>query len=581
MGMKDDNKIIDGNEEDTPIITPVPLHATIKRSSFVLRDGPLVIKGIPSINTSNLSSTGSRYNSPVRQRGSSSPTTSHFPFKNIEQETPVSNYTGERRNSKKESPYSSPNNSPRKIGSPVLTPSNLIPNVSSSQKTEYDLKYINLRDFKIKYSICILIVTILVILGLIYSFTFSIRHSNNLNNINKEEEEEQNKGWLWFSEDKVTICPWFKDKKGAISFTFDRGYESQLTFSSLFKSKHIPATFFISPSLFGSFDWESVKHLEDKEDENEKARKILHDTFKEDKKKIDILKRIIHESYHEIGSHGMYGIEFREKLISKPAWYRTDNDFKDVRTWFIEKVNLNPAFDLSFSWPNGFHQFSHEQVAHNHYVASRSMEFGTNKKNPVRLSIVKSIEMNFSHLSSLDKFLQQTTEKGEWMVLHNSKGIDFCKNSQQCETGKNPEDAKTIEQYLTKINEERNDLFIDTFGNVARYIRQRESTKVKKYGWKQSLFFIELEYKKGANTWSTPAVPLTLKVNFKSMDYMTSATNAKVSSYIIDSNGNEIAVQIPLISIDTSVQNSGLLYLHVTPCTKCIGFGRQIIYLQF
>lgn len=231
---------------------------------------------------------------------------------------------------------------------------------------------------------------------------------------------------------KIQIADFKDDKAGAVSYTFDDGLRKQyLIAAPVMERLHIPATFFIipgevvdtaselaakKPGAWGGVTWDEVRSLASKG--------------------------------FEIGNHG-YTHQNLAKLTDKPDELEREIEYSaDV----IEKET--GTFPVSFCYPYNSFNEQVESIVNSRHAVARTFQQGFGARDTTA--------------ESLNRWVNKLISQREWGVtmIHGlTDGFD-------------PMRPEVFEAHMTYAKGRESDLWIDTFGNVGRYVAERDSTIV-------------------------------------------------------------------------------------------------------
>lgn len=232
---------------------------------------------------------------------------------------------------------------------------------------------------------------------------------------------------------KIQIADFKSDKAGAVSYTFDDGLRNQyLLAAPVMERLQIPGTFFVIPGEVAA----STPELEAK-----KPGAWSGVTWDE--------VRSLASKGFEIGNHG-YSHENLAKLTDKPDELEREIEYSaDV----IEKET--GTLLVSFCYPyNSFNEQVEDIVNRRHAVA-RTFQQGFGARDTTA--------------ESLNRWVDKLISGREWGVtmIHGlTDGFD-------------PMRPEVFEEHMTYAKGREGELWIDTFGNVGRYISERHATDIE------------------------------------------------------------------------------------------------------
>lgn len=295
---------------------------------------------------------------------------------------------------------------------------------------------------------------------------------------------------------KIQIADFKDDKGGAVSYTFDDGLRNQyLIAAPVMERLHIPGTFFIIPGEVAASD-EKV--------ESKKPGAWGDVTWDE--------VRSLAAKGFEIGNHG-YTHQNLAKLTDKPDELEREIEYSaDV----IERET--GTLPVSFCYPYNSFNEQVEGIVNRRHAVARTFQQGFGARDTTA--------------ESLNRWVDKLIDSREWGVtmIHGlTDGFD-------------PMRPEVFEVHMTYVKSREGELWIDTFGNVGRYVKERDSTTIN-------------EVKTGADKISfTPVcsldakrfnVPLTFIIlTGKNVNKVT-ATQGKTSLPVTVSSGRILVDCIP------------------------------------
>lgn len=229
---------------------------------------------------------------------------------------------------------------------------------------------------------------------------------------------------------------WPGNKEAAITFTFDDGYLCQFTKGiTLLKKNNFPATFFV---ITGFVD-----------------------------KKVDglnwsIVRNAALQGY-EIGSHT---VNHKNLILLEKNKYNLDSlrwEVLNSQTTINHQVPTQKC--LSFCYPRCLRDKTTDKIVADYYIGARSSGF-CEGFSPANLYAVKGLVIHTYHVApELNWEVDNTIKKTGWLVemIH---GID--------KDGWEPVSYKTYDKHFSYIKEKENQLWVATFQNVIKYIRERQ-----------------------------------------------------------------------------------------------------------
>jgi len=219
----------------------------------------------------------------------------------------------------------------------------------------------------------------------------------------------------------IHIAGFPDDKEAAIAFTFDDNCPSSLTtIAPLFSKYGYPATFFVIPGIVRQDQWQKWRDLSD--------------------------------SGFEIGNHSLTHPDLtRVKNIK-----RLDQEINGAHEIITQKIGKAP---FSFAHPGHTYNATVDSMVFQKHYATRAF--------PSNFCTWWGLTSKCSDYSFED-FLDEGVDKNWWMVIA-AHGVD---------DGWEPISKRFLEKGLNLVKNKSDKIFVDHFGNLARYKMQRENTNV-------------------------------------------------------------------------------------------------------
>lgn len=234
-----------------------------------------------------------------------------------------------------------------------------------------------------------------------------------------------------FAAPTIEIGTWGDFCKGALSFTFDDYPTSGATRIAnigreAFDAKKFHMTMFVTTTGQTTNSW-----------------KELNTCF---------------ANGHEVGSHNYNHDASADNLLKSQT---------------TVKANVRGEMCISFAYPNG----TNIAAAANYFVVARDAGGSLNGKTPSFMHIgctgFGSGQGNYKNdANSMNSFAESaTTGNGSWAVeMHHGIGADS--------HGWATTNLDEVKKHLEYLDTKRSTIWVETFGNVARYIKERDAAKI-------------------------------------------------------------------------------------------------------
>jgi peptidoglycan/xylan/chitin deacetylase (PgdA/CDA1 family) len=256
----------------------------------------------------------------------------------------------------------------------------------------------------------------------------------------------------------VRVAKFKGDREAAVSFTLDDGWEDNATLAApLFDRYGIHATFFLVPGQIPDDDNQKGTH---------QYGKVSWKTWKQ-----------IAESGHEMGNHTLH-----HPGLTKADDKTVEAEISGAYRRIQERIGVAP---VSFAYPGNVRDERVRKFVYAQHAVAREFETGYGGKD---FTTEKANAL-------VDKALQEK----RWMVAM----LHAIENGYAAFPS-----AAVLEEHLKHVKGLQDRLWVDTFGQVGRYVKERDAAK--------------LEVKKAANgvtfTLATPldaklfCVPLTVVI---------------------------------------------------------------------
>ena len=263
------------------------------------------------------------------------------------------------------------------------------------------------------------------------------------------------------------ITKWRNNRAGAVSLTFDDGYLSQATTGKdLLSAKNIRGTFFLP--IF-RLDW--------------------NDSTWDD-------WRSVAAQGNEVGSH----------TLSHP--YLTELSEQELRLELSQSqaaINLNIPTQscLTFAYPYGDSNDFVRAVSSEYYIASRStggfeslegMNYYPEGLNPpIHFDNIMSRNIDNDTIELMTSYIDYAEQNNAWLCVHMHELQD-------------PAKVERLSQFLDELLVK--DVWVDTFGTIVRYMRERLSSTLAVLSESDSEIMLNLSHSLDNSVFN---VPLTIR----------------------------------------------------------------------
>jgi hypothetical protein len=233
--------------------------------------------------------------------------------------------------------------------------------------------------------------------------------------------------------------------------------------------------------------------------------------------KWDSLKNAASQN-HEIASHTV-----THSALSSLNSTSQDNELKNSQSAI--ETNIANRQCVTLAYPNCIE--ADRNITSKYYMAARGCSGAVEGATPAQFMNISSIVCGSSGINttaqSLNNLANQAVTKGGWCVLL-FHGIDN-------DGGYSPIASSVLRTHLQHIDSLKNTIWVSTFGNVARYIRERDSVSVREV----------------SNTANSNTIQVTDNLDNSVFDYPISVRRARPSGwsqFSVMQNGLNIAFSI-------------------------------------
>lgn len=262
----------------------------------------------------------------------------------------------------------------------------------------------------------------------------------------------------------VTISQHANNKRAAASYLFDDGGPSSLAEAELFEKRGLRASFYIIPGQVNAGDWGKWRALSN--------------------------------AGHEIGNHSLTHSHLLDDPGLSDAALR--REIEQAHDAIASGIGSPP---IAFVFPGNHYNERSLAIVRERHIIARVPNFSEHM-------LYKQVNLGSdSLLSDVNHRLNVAIENGGWFVAA-GHGIDG--------SGYSPIPSSTLEAHLDHALLKKNDLWIDTFSNVARYRYCRSKTAItyRKNGAEWSISTTRPMDDRGlCNTPLTLVVPLTTELD--------------------------------------------------------------------
>jgi oligosaccharide reducing-end xylanase len=263
----------------------------------------------------------------------------------------------------------------------------------------------------------------------------------------------------------ATISTWKDDKPAAVSIVYDDNSANQFEFAQpLMDARDIRGTFFVVPKWCGSV-WDSIRNAS--------------------------------RNGHEIGSHtlshpNMATLPDSDLILS-------EKELKDSRD-SIEKM-LPGVKCLTLAWPGNKYSKKAEELAAKYYISARQGAGTFEVASPADFFAVRSIPFADTAVA-MNRYLDEAIEKKRWLIelLHRVHPtpypLVYTNND-------------SLRVHLDYLVSKRGAVWIAPYGEIIRYIMERDSSAFSVKSLSDSQIVLSLSNKRDTARFN---LPLSLSV---------------------------------------------------------------------
>lgn len=247
---------------------------------------------------------------------------------------------------------------------------------------------------------------------------------------------------------KPTVTPtiWYNNKKAAVTFGFDDGLSNGLRYGATALSKEgLNGTFYIISNLpydqeVDYCSWDTLRYYANKG----------------------------HEMASHSANHRAIG-----KYTGADSLLLLQNLLLKSKTDLDRELNQNT---ISMSYPFGNFNAQSANIVSSYFLNGRSSQSGYNLATPFDAHVMKSLCVVSTTPNASVRSMFQTAETYGYhlsLMYHNIQPADFDKNADEY--------SFALSDFIENIKAAKSfDLWIDTQGNVFKYIQSRNALKVTK-----------------------------------------------------------------------------------------------------
>ena len=227
----------------------------------------------------------------------------------------------------------------------------------------------------------------------------------------------------------IRVARFKADREAAISFTLDDGWEDNATIAApLFDRYGFHATFFLVPAVIPLNDNEKKP--------NNKYGQISWDRWKQ-----------IAQAGHEIANHTLHHVS-----LTNSSNEVVQAEIDGGRQLIAQKIGIAP---VSFAYPGNHRDDRVRKFVYARHAVAREFETGYGRPG---FTTEKANQL-------VDKALAEK----RWMVAMLHAIVDGYAAFSS---------ASILEEHLKHVQTLNDRLWVDTFGNVGRYVKQRDAAKL-------------------------------------------------------------------------------------------------------
>jgi peptidoglycan/xylan/chitin deacetylase (PgdA/CDA1 family) len=224
------------------------------------------------------------------------------------------------------------------------------------------------------------------------------------------------------------IAKFKADREAAVSFTLDDGWEDNATLAVPLFDKHgIHATFFLVPGQIPEDDAPKSTH---------NYGKVPWSTWKK-----------VAQSGHEIGNHTLH-----HPGLTKADDKTVETEINGAYERILEKVGVAP---VSFAYPGNARDDRVRKFVYAKHAVARETETGYGGKDFTT--------------EKANALVDRTLKDKRWMVAM----LHAIENGYAAFPS-----ASVLDEHLKYVQSLKNRLWVDTFGNVGRYVKERDAAKL-------------------------------------------------------------------------------------------------------
>ena len=229
------------------------------------------------------------------------------------------------------------------------------------------------------------------------------------------------------------IAPFYEFRKGAISFTFDDGTNSQFRIArKILDEANIKATYYVTTNFMGPDKWQWMREMV--------------------------------KNGHEIGSH----------TLNHPKWLSTiplDSAQREISKSKATIESKIPNYKcLTFCYPYGaFNKDIKKIVTNVGYIGARSTKVGYEKSQINDYNQLRTLFFDGDGFKNTSRLVDSAIVNNLWLIegYHgfDNEGLGSCS-------------SVLFRRHLEYVNTKSNELWITTLGDAMKYFRQKDAIDV-------------------------------------------------------------------------------------------------------
>lgn len=287
------------------------------------------------------------------------------------------------------------------------------------------------------------------------------------------------------------VATWKGFAKSAISFTLDDNSPYHYTLAQpLFDKYDFNVTFYINTQFVSNWD---------------------------------VLQAAV-DSGHEIGSHGVTHQNLNTELLTEAEKISSLKDSKDAINANLEGYNTT-----TYAYP--YCAADNDGMVEDYYLSARTCGIPVQNSSPSNFMRVGAAVCGGGDVNStekLDAVANNALARKGWAVylFHGFDG-----------QGYSPMDTKELEPHLSYLNDNPNDFWVESYGSVVKYIKQRDAVELVETSNTGSRFSFDISHDLAHDSIYNESLSIRREVSSAWQKSKVTQSGTEVESKLVQESG--------------------------------------------